>query len=437
METTINLIIFIVLLVLTAFFVATEFAIVKVRQTRLDQLTEEGKPGANSAQKVVSQLDEYLSACQLGITITALGIGMVGESTFEFFLHPLFSSIGIPENFIHIFTIAGAFIIATFLHVVVGELAPKTIAIQKAEAITLAFSKPIIFFYKVLYPFIFILNGSARLILKVFGFKPASEHDMTHTEEELKLLLSESYQSGEINSDELTTINNVFEFDNTIARDVMVPRRDMVGFEKDTPIKEVLERVNEERFTRYPIYEQERDNIIGFIHIRDFVKYSLDDYSINDKTLSEFLYPVIRSIETVSLSQLLQDIKRHQVHMVILMDEFGGTSGLITMEDILEEIVGDIKDEYDADEPDKLIVLNEDHQHYHIHSSTALSKVERLLDIDFGDTNFESIGGWFSDFQQEQVQFKDIDFQIATRINENDYMIETIQVKDDSNIEES
>ena len=253
METTINLIIFTILIILTAFFVATEFAIVKVRHSRLNQLVNEGKPGALSASKVVNHLDEYLSACQLGITITALGIGMVGEKTFEFILHPMFEMMGIPTDLIHIFTLVAAFIIATFLHVVVGELAPKTIAIQKAEAVTLAFSKPIMFFYRILYPFIWLLNGSARLLLKVIGIKPVGEHELTHTEEELRMLLADSYQSGEININELKVINNAFEFDDKVAREVMTPRNEIIAIDINDNIIDVIEMIQHERYTRYPV----------------------------------------------------------------------------------------------------------------------------------------------------------------------------------------
>ena len=181
MGTLISLITFIVLLALTAFFVATEFAIVKVRSSRINSLASGNNKNAIAAKKVVTHLDEYLAACQLGITITALGIGMVGESTFEFLLHPLFSSIGLSETMIHIFTLISAFVIATYLHVVVGEMAPKTIAIQKAEQITLIIAKPIIMFYKIFYPFIYTLNGSARLILKMFGMQPAKESELYHS----------------------------------------------------------------------------------------------------------------------------------------------------------------------------------------------------------------------------------------------------------------
>jgi len=174
------MIIFIVLIALTAFFVATEFAIVKIRSSRLDQLVAERVKGSTAAKHVTTHLDEYLSACQLGITVTALGIGMVGEKTFEFMLHPLFESIGLPTSLISVFTIGAAFLIATFLHVVVGELAPKTVAIQKAEKVTLVFARPIMLFYKILFPFIWFLNGSARLLVGLFGLKQVSEHEMTY-----------------------------------------------------------------------------------------------------------------------------------------------------------------------------------------------------------------------------------------------------------------
>ncbi|MCT6817218.1 MAG: hemolysin family protein, partial [Lysinibacillus fusiformis] len=258
MDTIINLSIFTILLALTGFFVATEFAIVKVRSSRLDQLIAEGNTKAIAAKQVVDHLDEYLSACQLGITVTALGIGMVGEKTFEFMLHPLFEMIGISDKYMTIFTIGTAFAIATFLHVVVGELAPKTAAIQKAETITLLFAKPIMFFYKIMYPFIWFLNGSARVLIGFFGMKPASEHELSHTEEELRLLLSESFKSGEINKTELKYVNNVFEFDERIAREIMVPRTEIVGIERNDSFTTIIHHFAAEKYTRYPIYDGDR-----------------------------------------------------------------------------------------------------------------------------------------------------------------------------------
>ena len=379
---------------LTAFFVATEFAIVKVRQSRIDQLIAEGKTGSIAAKQVTSHLDEYLSACQLGITVTALGIGMVGERTFEFFLHPLFESVGIASKYVQPLTIAGAFLIATFLHVVVGELAPKTIAIQKAEAVTLAFSKPIQVFYKILYPFIWLLNGSARVLLKLFGMRPASEHELSHTEEELRILLSESYKSGEINDNELKFVNNVFEFDETIAREIMVPRTDIIGFEMHSTFEEVLQVISEERYTRYPIFEGDRDNIVGFLNIKDFLTLGMNKrVTVETFEMQTFINPVIRTIETTPIHELLQKMQKERIHIAILLDEYGGTSGMVTVEDILEVLVGDIHDEFDDDEIPDIRKVAEDH--YIISSKLLIEEMNSFLHIDIEADGIDTIGGWY------------------------------------------
>jgi len=394
LSTAINLTIFIGLLVLTAFFVSTEFAIVKVRQSRIDQLVAEGKSGSKAAKHVTTHLDEYLSACQLGITVTALGIGMVGESTFEFILHPMFEAIGIPTNYIHYFTIAGAFIIATFLHVVVGELAPKTVAIQKAEKVTLAFAKPIMIFYKILYPFIWALNGSARGIVSLFGLQPASEHELSHSEEELRLLLSESFKSGEINKNELNYVNNVFEFDDRIAREIMVPRTEIIGFEKDSTLEDVMKVISEEKYTRYPVFEGDRDNILGYVNIKDFLVLGMKNYVTEENfKLTDFISPVLYSIETTPIQELLQKMQKERVHITILSDEYGGTSGMITVEDIIEELVGEIRDEFDDDEMPAIRQIG--NGHYIIDSSLLIPEVEKLLAIDFKTDNVDTIGGWY------------------------------------------
>lgn len=373
---------------------ATEFAIVKVRSSRLDQLIAEGNKKAIAAKHVVSHLDEYLSACQLGITVTALGIGMVGEKTFEFMLHPLFEMIGISDKYMTIFTIGTAFAIATFLHVVVGELAPKTAAIQKAETITLLFAKPIMFFYKMMYPFIWFLNGSARVLVGLFGMKPASEHELSHTEEELRLLLSESFKSGEINKSELKYVNNVFEFDERIAREIMVPRTEIVGIEQNESFTTIIQTIAAEKYTRYPIYDGDRDNILGFINAKELFTHGLLE-QLTDETLvlEDFINPVIRVIETIPIQELLVRMQKERIHMSILMDEYGGTSGLVTVEDILEEIVGEIRDEFDGDEIADIRKIT-DH-HYILNAKMLVEDVENLLNITLDAEEVETLGGWF------------------------------------------
>lgn len=430
MTTIINLIIFSVLIAFTAFFVATEFAIVKVRQSRIDQLVAEGKAGSVSAKNVTTHLDEYLSACQLGITVTALGIGMVGESTFEFILHPLFESIGIGTEYIHWFTLGGAFFLATFFHVVVGELAPKTIAIQRAEAITLAFAKPIQLFYKIMFPLIWLLNGSARLLLKLFGMRPASEHELSHTEEELRLLLSESYKSGEINVNELKYVNNVFEFDDKIAREIMVPRTDIIGFDVTATFEEVLTQVSEERYTRYPVYNGDRDNILGFLNIKDFLTLGMNN-RIDPVTfkLEDFINPVIHTIETTPIQSLLQIMQKKRIHIAILLDEYGGTSGMITVEDILEELVGEIRDEFDDDEVSDIRKIGEDH--YLVYSKVLLEDISKLLFLDIEDANVDTIGGWyFTNMPDLNIEDTFIFENYAFKIHEIDgHQLQFLEIK--------
>lgn len=340
MGTTISLITFIVLLALTGFFVATEFAIVKVRSSRINYLAEQNYKNAQPAKKVVEHLDEYLAACQLGITLTALGIGMVGESTFEFILHPLYSSFGLSETVIHILTIASAFIIATYLHVVVGEMAPKTIAIQKAEQVTLFFARPIILFYKLLYPFIFILNGSARIILSLFGMKPAKESELYHSEEELKMLIKESHQGGEISSTELEHINKVFIYDELVVKDCMISRDKMTMMNSSASHQEAVHFVKNGHYTRYPVYQDDKMNVIGYLHAKDLLKDNIQN-------ITELIHEIIYVKEADAIQNVLDKMKKQRAHIAIVHNEHSELAGMITMEDILENIVGNIEDEHD------------------------------------------------------------------------------------------
>jgi CBS domain containing-hemolysin-like protein len=394
LTTTINLLLIALLIALTAFFVATEFAIVKVRVSRIDQLIAEGKKGSAAAKKVVSHLDEYLSACQLGITMTALGLGWLGEPTVEKLLHPLFEYFELNKSVTHILSFGIAFALVTFLHVVIGELAPKTVAIQKAEAITLAFAKPIIWFYKIAYPIIWFLNGSARVLVGLFGLKPASEHEIAHSEEELRILLSESYKSGEINKNELKYMNNIFEFDERVAKEIMVPRTEMITISIDDSFKEIIDTIQSENYTRYPVEDGDKDNIRGFINVKEFLTANLTNRLKPEKLdLDSFINPVIHVIESIPIHDLLVKMQKERTHMAILIDEYGGTSGLVTVEDILEEIVGEIRDEFDEDEIPEIRKLN-DH-HYILNSKLLIEDVNNLLGTDFHHEDVDTIGGWF------------------------------------------
>ncbi|WRP07254.1 hemolysin family protein [Rossellomorea aquimaris] len=419
MTTSINLILIVLLIALTAFFVATEFAIVKVRGSRIDQLIAENRKGSIAAKKVVTHLDEYLSACQLGITITALGLGWLGEPTVEKILHPLFAYFELNEAITHILSFGIAFALVTFLHVVVGELAPKTVAIQKAEAVTLLFSGPIIWFYRIMYPFIWFLNGSARVLVGIFGLKSASEHEEVHTEEELRILLSESFKSGEINKNELKYVNNIFEFDERIAKEIMVPRKEIASLSIDDTLEDVIDTIRKENFTRYPVVNGDKDNVKGFVNMKELLTEAMVNELDENFTLRPFINPIITVIETIPIHDLLVKMQKERVHIAVLIDEYGGTSGIVTVEDILEEIVGEIRDEFDEDEVAEIRKLKDGH--YLLDSKVLINDVNSLLNIniDIGELDIDTIGGWY--------MTQNLDAKVGSIIEEEGHRFKVIE----------
>jgi len=400
----VNLIIVAILIAITAFFVASEFAIVKLRSSRIDQLIAEGNNSALAAKKVTSNLDEYLSACQLGITITALGLGWLGEPTMESILHPLLVSFHLNESIISVLTFVIAFLVITYLHVVIGELAPKTVAIQKAEFITLLFARPLIFFYRVMFPFIWILNGSANLLVRMFGLKPASEHEIAHTEEELRIILSESYKSGEINQSEFKYVNRIFEFDDRIAKEIMVPRTEIVTTSVEKSFQENLDIMRNEKFTRYPVVNGDKDHILGMVNIKEIFTdlYYLTPEGRKNTLIQKYIRPVIQVIESIPIHDLLIKMQKERVHMAILMDEYGGTAGLVTVEDIIEEIVGDIRDEFDQDEvPD---IQKRGEKHFVVDGKVLIYEINNMLGLSIDDEDIDTLGGWILTQNMESKQ---------------------------------
>ena len=378
-----------VLIVFTAFFVATEFAMVRLRSSRISQLVQEGRKNALAVQRVSENLDGYLSACQLGITITALGIGALAEPAFEELLLPFFDWAGISVEFSHVIAFALAFFIATFLHVVVGELAPKTAAINKPEEISLMTALPIIWFYKILFPLIWLLNGSANLLVRLFGMKPASEHGDAHSEEEIRLILSESYESGKINKAEYGYVNRIFNFDEMLAREIMVPRTDMVCLFTNHSLQENLNVIRKEQYTRFPVAEGNKDNIIGMINTKQLYLEYDNNPNFDFKSLIQHVLTVS---EVTPVKNVLTRMQKERVHIALLLDEYGGTSGLITIEDILEEIVGEIRDEFDEDERRNIEKLSD--SHYLFDGKVSLLEIEQLTGLDFEDEEVTTIGGW-------------------------------------------
>ncbi|WP_424765497.1 hemolysin family protein [Paenibacillus sp. sgz302251] len=390
-----NLVLFAALLVFTAFFVATEFAIIRMRSSRVQQMVAEGVKNAKAVERVTTNLDGYLSACQLGITITALGLGWLGEPTIEKLLHPLFDRMNIEGDVSLLLSFLISFILVTYLHVVLGELFPKTLAIIMSERISLLTSPLIIIFYKVMFPFIWLLNGSANGLVRLSGFKPANEHE-THSEEEIRMILSESYESGKINISELGYVNRIFDFDERLAREIMVPRTDMACLYIEQSREENVATIKREQYTRFPVAKGSKDNIIGILNTKQFFLLYDSDRELDVRTI---LQPVMSVPEVTPIKKLLKKMQQERVHIAILLDEYGGTAGLITIEDIIEEIVGEIRDEFDADEVKEIELLEQ--QRYLLEGKALISEVNEAAGTNLACADVDTIGGWLFNLKPE------------------------------------
>ncbi|MCA1029180.1 MULTISPECIES: hemolysin family protein [Cytobacillus] len=392
-----NLIMLVILLALTAFFVASEFAVVKLRMSRIDQLIAEGNKKAVLAKKVAADLDYYLSACQLGITVTALGLGALGKPAVSAVLYPVFSWLNISATIADVASYAIAFALVTYLHVVVGEMAPKTLAIQFSEKVTLMLAPSLYWFGKIMSPFIFALNGASRLLLRMFGVAPAPQ-EKAYTEEELKIVMAQSFQGGEIDQTELKYLENVFSFDERVAKDIMVPRTDLVTIDKDMTPDELIAILDEHNYTRYPVVENgDKDRIIGVVNAKKMLSHIVSGREVK---LEQYMRDVPFVVEVTSIQDALLKMQQEQVHMTVVMDEYGGTSGVLTMEDVLEELVGEIRDEFDEDEVADIRPAGE--QKYIINGRVLLTDLEDRFGLTFEDSeDIDTIAGW--------IQYKNLE----------------------------
>lgn len=410
-----NLLLVLFLVLLNGFFVAAEFALVRVRGSRLSELVASGNARAKTAQHVSSRLDAYLSACQLGITLASLGLGWVGEPAIAgLIVAPLMTAMNAPEYLIHPTALGLAFAIITFLHIVLGELAPKSIAIFRSEGTALWLSAPLMWFYKIAYPLIWVLNGAANALLRWIGIEPANEHDASHTEEEIRILIKESQKSGHIDEDELTLVENIFEFSERIAREIMIPRIMIECLYTDLSFEENLDIVMKTRHTRYPLVMEDKDDIRGIVIASDIYNAALTR-GIGAIDINSFIRPVPHIPESMEISQVLRTMQRERVHMVVVVDEYGGTAGIVCMEDVLEEIVGDIQDELEHDKPEVEVFDT----YTTLDGRFLLDKVNDLFNLDIEDDEVDTIAGWFYQQLAEKpyvgvkVTFGGIDFEIT------------------------
>ena len=365
------------LVFLNGFFVAAEFAIVKVRISQI-QVNSKASFNAKMAHNVVSNLDAYLAATQLGITLASLALGWIGEDVVTRIILNLMDWLGFEfsESAAHKIAIPIAFSFITVLHIVFGELAPKSLAIRHPKETALAISLPLKVFYLLFRPFIIVLNGFANFILRIIGIKPVPHGDI-HSEDELKLIIAESAEGGAIEASERELIQNVFDFDDRTVKEVLKPRNQLVGLSANLTVIDAIDIAIEEGYSRYPVYEDSMDVIIGFVHTKDLLSSS----KINpDKLIKEMVRPILFLSANKKILQVLRLFQSKKTQMAVVVNEFGGTIGLLTLEDIIEELVGEIQDEHDTETP---IVEKIKENSFRIKAQNPMDEINEFIPVPF------------------------------------------------------
>jgi CBS domain containing-hemolysin-like protein len=378
------------LVVLNGFFVASEFAFVRVRSTSVEQLVEEGRAGSAALQDVMGNLDDYLAATQLGITIASLGLGWIGEPAVAALIEPVLEPL-LPASLIHLMAFAIGFGTITFLHVVFGELAPKTIAIADAESVSLFLAPPMKASYFLLYPGIVVFNGAANAFTRMLGVPPASETDETLEEREIRRVLARSGEAGHVGTAEVEMIERVFDLDDTVVREVMVPRPDVVSVSTDTPLSELRTTVLDAGHTRYPVVDaDDADSVVGFVDAKDVLRAM--DAGSESATAGDLARDLVVVPETTAIDDLLLQFRDEKRQMAAVIDEWGSFEGIATVEDVVEAVVGDLRDGFDADDRQHSIRKRDDGT-YDADGSVALSVVNETLGTDLEADGFETLGG--------------------------------------------
>ncbi|MDP8950890.1 MAG: hemolysin family protein [Actinomycetota bacterium] len=380
------------LVALNGLFVAAEFAFVSVRASRVESMVQEGKMSAGLIKEATGKLDAYLAVCQLGITIASLGLGALGEPAIAVLIEPLLEPL-FSEGLIHTVAFAIAFAIITFLHVVFGELASKSIAIAKPEGSSQLVAPFMKFFYILFYPLTVVFNGTANIFVGAFGISPASETEDTHSEEELRMLVGQSTRQGFLEEDEEARVKAVFELDETVAREIMVPRPDVVVLPADMPLRELVSFAATENHTRYPLYEGDSpDRIIGAVHVKDLLRTVESEGGLDaDVAARDIKRDVLVIPENRLADDILEDFQEQETQMAIVIDEWGSFEGIITLEDITKVIFGEIRDEFDEEQPPAVRKLGDGS--YAVDGGTSIGVVNDALDSNFTSEDFETIGG--------------------------------------------
>ncbi|WP_309572133.1 hemolysin family protein [Deinococcus sp.] len=380
-----------VLVLFNGYFVAVEYALVSVRRTRIDQLVEEGSATAKAVQKVLARLDLYIAAVQLGVSMMSLLIGFVSEPAIEHLAEPLLR--GLPEVYQRPIAFTIAFVLATTFHIVLGELVPKSAALQRSEQLSISLVRPLIAFTAIFRPVIMGLNALGGVVLRLFGLKAVAGHHTAYSEEEIRMIVSASSQEGVLEDSEKELVYNVFDLSDTTVREIMTPRVDMIVVDGAAPLRRLLELNTEHSYSRVPVYQDTADNIVGIAHTSDMLAH-LDQ--LDHMTISEIMRPVFFVPEGMKIKDLLAKMREKKSHLSIVVDEFGGTTGLVTLEDALEEIVGEIYDETDEEELPQVEVLGEGR--YLMDASLTVHDVEERLntDIEDGDAEYDTLAGFMT-----------------------------------------
>ena len=374
---------------LNAFFVAAEFALVRVRESRIVQLEQEGNARAGVVRETLRDLDSNLSVCQVGITVASLALGWVGEPAVSHLIEPVLAGINVAsERVVTIVSVAIGFGVITYAHLVFGEQAPKYFSIQKAERVSLWISRPLNLFRIVLRPVVWVVNASTNFILRPWGIQLGKEME-AHSEEELRIMISSSTASGVLDPEEREYLNNVFDFGDRVAREIMVPRPDIEALPSDAPLAELAEKAAFGRYTRYPVYREDLDDILGAVHVKDLFRAAGEDPEHFD--IREVIRECLVVPETKRIEEILREFQTRKLQMAIVIDEWGSVEGLITIEDVLEEIVGEIQDEFD--EGEAAIERISDNL-FAIDGRIPITEVNEHFDLDLPHEDFDTIGGY-------------------------------------------
>lgn len=392
----IKMLVVFILVFSNGFFVAAEFSLVGVRRSKVLSLVEGGNKRARTLLRVINSLDAYISATQLGITLSSLALGWVGEEAMAKTLQPIFASIFPAEYAVaaaHSAAILVAFTIITFLHIVLGELAPKTLALERTESVAMLVAWPMEVFYKIFKAPIWVLNKSGSLVLRLAGLHSSAEHATAYTKEELRQLVEMSHQGGHLENDEMEMVNNVIEFSNTEVRQIMTPRAEVCALPDKATIEEIYNLFIENKFSRLPIYHDNLDTIAGVLNLKDVVPYFSNP---KDFSLSKLLNKTFYLPETVTLEEALKQMQRARVHLAIIVDEHGGTLGVVSLEDILEEIVGEIDDEFDQVSIEA--ISEKESGVYLIQGNTSVRDINKKIKIKLPEEeNYTTLAGFLMD----------------------------------------